>query len=425
MNGIDYNEELDQIVVSMHFMNSVFVIDHSTTTAEAAGHTGGNSGKGGDFLYRWGNPASYGATGSTVFQTIHDAHWVPSDNPNYPDYLCGYNNEGGTGGKTAITIWNPPYSGSSYTFSAGTVNPATYAYQFTTSFTATNEGNSQQLPNGNMLINNSFGSIYEINSSGTNLWTKTSANSTHAYRYSMCYVRGPVASIDAVTAACGGETIELNGVATSVTESSPSYSWNWSSSPAGFTSTSQNNSVTPATATTYYLTVTNTALGCIDTASITINVYPAPTTPVITENSGTLSSTSASAYQWYVDGTLINGATSQNYTPTQSGSFTVVTIDANGCDATSDPYVITGLASAEIDAFTITPNPTNGIFTLSGADFRNGNYQIEITDMTGSTIRKSDYAETFDISDLTAGTYIVVLSQNGIRKLFQRVVLIQ
>ena len=95
MNGIDYNPALDQIVVSMHFMNSVFIIDHSTTTAEAAGHTGGNSGKGGDFLYRWGNPASYGASGTADFNVVHDAHWVPSDNPNYPSYLAAYNNKGG------------------------------------------------------------------------------------------------------------------------------------------------------------------------------------------------------------------------------------------------------------------------------------------------------------------------------------------
>jgi len=34
---------------------------HSTTRAEAAGHTGRRSGKGGDLLYCWGNPRTYRA----------------------------------------------------------------------------------------------------------------------------------------------------------------------------------------------------------------------------------------------------------------------------------------------------------------------------------------------------------------------------
>lgn len=49
MNGIDYNPMLDQIAVSSHNLNEWYVIDHSTNIAEAASHTGGNSGKGGDF----------------------------------------------------------------------------------------------------------------------------------------------------------------------------------------------------------------------------------------------------------------------------------------------------------------------------------------------------------------------------------------
>ena len=60
VNGIDYNPVLDQIAISVSFMSEIWVIDHSTTTAEAAGHYGGNSGKGGDILYRWGNPQVYG-----------------------------------------------------------------------------------------------------------------------------------------------------------------------------------------------------------------------------------------------------------------------------------------------------------------------------------------------------------------------------
>jgi len=270
MNGIDYDPIRDQIVLSMHYMNSIFVIDHSTTTAEAAGHTGGIYGKGGDFLYRWGNPASYGATGTTVFTTIHDAHWVSSSNPNYPSYLCAYNNEGGTNGKTAINIWLPPYDGDSYTMTPGqTTLPSASAYQYNSSFTATNEGNSHQLPNGNMLVNNAFGSVYEINSSGTVLWSKNT-QSSHAYRFSLCEVRGPIAYATASeTTIEEGESVNLSSSYYSPTETNPTISYAWSNGD-----NDQNPTITPSVSGTYIVTITNTALGCYDTASVYIEVTP-------------------------------------------------------------------------------------------------------------------------------------------------------
>ena len=64
-NSIDYHAQLDLIVLSVRSMNEIWIIDHSTTMEEAAGSKGGRYGKGGDLLYRWGNPQTYGAVSYT------------------------------------------------------------------------------------------------------------------------------------------------------------------------------------------------------------------------------------------------------------------------------------------------------------------------------------------------------------------------
>lgn len=55
--------ELQQVMVSFNVPSELIVVDHGTTTAEAASHSGGARGHGGDILWRWGNPQVYrGAT---------------------------------------------------------------------------------------------------------------------------------------------------------------------------------------------------------------------------------------------------------------------------------------------------------------------------------------------------------------------------
>lgn len=59
VNAIDYNPILDQVLLTVRHLSELYIIDHSTSTTEAASHSGGNSNKGGDLLWRWGNDQVY------------------------------------------------------------------------------------------------------------------------------------------------------------------------------------------------------------------------------------------------------------------------------------------------------------------------------------------------------------------------------
>ena len=69
INAIDYNEALDQILLSVHNTNEIWIIDHDVTTSEAAGEKG-------NLLYRWGNPEAFGQTGTQVLFGQHDTEWI-------------------------------------------------------------------------------------------------------------------------------------------------------------------------------------------------------------------------------------------------------------------------------------------------------------------------------------------------------------
>ncbi len=179
-NGVNYNPELDQIVLSVRNYSEFWVIDHSTTTEEAAGHTGGNSGKGGDILYRWGNPQTYGrgTSADRVFYAQHDAHWIPKGYPGAGDIMVFNNGKGLTFNvHSSVDVITPPMDANgNYTITDGEAfGPAeltwTYEAPMPVDFYSPNISGSQRQPNGNTLIcEGAFGRIFEVNEAGDILW---------------------------------------------------------------------------------------------------------------------------------------------------------------------------------------------------------------------------------------------------------------
>jgi Arylsulfotransferase (ASST) len=159
INAVDYNEEFDQILLSAHNFNEIWVIDHSTTTEEAAGHTGGNSGKGGDLLYRWGNPQAYDAGDAHDQQYFgqHGANWIDEGCPGAGNILVFNNGDEGRRYSSVDEIVPPVGNNGNYQYVAGQAYGPDepiwiYIAETPTDMFSMTLSSVQRLPNGDTLI---------------------------------------------------------------------------------------------------------------------------------------------------------------------------------------------------------------------------------------------------------------------------------
>lgn len=179
-NSIDYNAALDQIVISVRHYSELWVIDHSTTTEEAAGHSGGRYGKGGDLLYRWGNPQVYKAGDEDARRLYwqHDAQWIEDSLPGAGNMLVFNNGIFRPGGEysSVLEIVPPVDSLGAYMREAGNAYaPADplweYAAPSPENFFARSMSGAQRLPNGNTLICDApYGIFFEVTADGDEVW---------------------------------------------------------------------------------------------------------------------------------------------------------------------------------------------------------------------------------------------------------------
>ena len=177
MNSIDYNPAFDQIALSVRGNSEVWIIDHSTSTAQAQSHSGGVHGKGGDLLYRWGNPITYavGTINDEKYFQQHDVEWVKEGCPGAGDLTC-FNNGVGRNYSTIDEIAPPVDASGNYSFVSGSsFGPASLAWTYQanppSSLYAQDISGAQRLPNGNTIIcQGTLGTFYEVTSDGAVAW---------------------------------------------------------------------------------------------------------------------------------------------------------------------------------------------------------------------------------------------------------------
>ena len=172
-NAVNYHPGLDQIAISSRRFNEMWVIDHNTTSEQAAGPAG-------DLLYRFGNPEAYGqgTEDDRLFYGQHDVQWIPEGHPQSGQFVI-YNNGDDRPGCMCSTVdtWTPPLQADgSYALTAeGAFGPQGWGWSYpeepNVSFYSPNISGVQPQPNGNYLVcEGAGGRLFEVTQAGETVW---------------------------------------------------------------------------------------------------------------------------------------------------------------------------------------------------------------------------------------------------------------
>lgn len=219
------------------------------------------------------------------------------------------------------------------------------------------------------------------------------------------------------TTVCTGETVLL----TAIEGIGYSYQWFLDGNPiAGGT-----NSTYLASATGSYTVQISLGPNTSVSAPVVVTVNPLPTTSLIQPGTtliptgGTLQLNApvnaAFTYQWYHNGTLIPGATSDTYDAFYPGEYYVTVND--GCYGFSDTITLTGvnaLNEVSVPQFTLYPNPVKESLTILNLEQVDANY--EIRSLLGEVCASGKLVDTvskLDVSRLTHGSYYVIVTDGS------------
>ena len=261
----------------------------------------------------------------------------------------------------------------------------------------------------------------------------TSTATSNAVTMNMSTAVTPAISLAITTGAnplCAGSYVVFTA-SSSNGGTSPTYQWqvnglNVGTNNVSFgTSSLVNNDVVSCMLTSNAGCVTSSTAS---STGLTMTVNPLPTTPIITQNGTTLTSSAATGNQWYLNGVAIVGATAQTYTATNNGNYTLV-VTGSGCSSLTS--IITTVSTVGINEvtnvgnhFTIYPNPSNGKFTMVFTSTEIMKYRVVLQNVLGQIVYEEElkdfsglYTKDFDVTIYGKGEYFLSILNSKKQKM--------
>lgn len=236
---------------------------------------------------------------------------------------------------------------------------------------------------------------------------------------------GPAGTITGTANVCAGD----NGMAYSVAPITNTATYVWTLlSGAIIVSGAGTNSITvnfdTVTVSGNFYVYGNNVCGNGGTSpAFGVTVNPIPETPVVTNSGNILTSSAPVGNQWYFEGNLIAGATSQTYDATLTGTgfyWTVVTINGCSSDTSNHKLVITtGVEPQSSLAISVYPVPNDGKFNISISASDKELYSISIYNSLGILVYeeakvevKSSLKKMINLNPVPKGVYTLIFSSS-------------
>lgn len=149
---------------------------------------------------------------------------------------------------------------------------------------------------------------------------------------------------------------------------------------------------------------------------VPLNITTTPPQPIIIQNGTTLTSSASSGNQWYLNGNLLTGATSQTLTISQVGIYSVH-VTVGGCTAIGTISVTTiGIDELQAGGISIYPNPVAEKLSIDFNTLKN-NVQVRLSQATGAIVFERMELKNIsnldvDMKQFETGVYLLEIKIN-------------